>query len=405
MPQLRPWSSYFSLMAYGLMTILCFSSIAAATDETITDASPELFFVDTSPAFTWKIFADSDSFDIADVTTATIPIRIRSAAPDFSLSVLASGKVGMGIESPQTDLHVSSVFPFTSIRLEAAGFSIPYKWDLAGSDEGFALIDAIADEIPWSVQPGAPSNSLVVNSAGNVGFGLANPTAPIHVSKLAQAGTAEFLARFGISDDAVGSLAILNASAGDGLFIPKITARSTSQNAAVINEAIITNDVGASAAIVYNAAKGAGGPLVTRPLVTYRNNNIAKVTIAANGAISATSFNPVSSRALKHDIQDLDSEKAADALRQLTPVQFVYNDDESAEQRVGFIAEDVPEIVANKDRQSVPIMDVVALVTRVVKDHDRLHEQQQKTIDQQQKTIDGLMKRLEALESQASAGR
>src|SRR6185369_15118095 len=118
-----------------------------------------------------------------------------------------------------------------------------------------------------------------------------------------------------------------------------------SQNAALINETLITNDVGASPAIVYNAALGAGGPLVTRPLVVYRNNSVAKVTVHANGNVTATSFTNSSSRELKDTICDLTSDKAAAALRQLTPVEFVYKDDETADLRIGFIAEDVPDLI------------------------------------------------------------
>jgi uncharacterized coiled-coil protein SlyX len=283
-------------------------------------------------------------------------------------------------------------------------------WTVDGTDLGFDIHDNSSGSNAIHIIPGSIDNSICIGTAGNVGFGTGAPLAPIHVVKVGFASTAEIIARFGVTDDPIGALIISNSSAGDGLFIPKIVGRSASQNAALINEALITNDVGGSAAIVYNAAKNAGGPLVIRPLVVYRNNSVAKVTIAANGDVNATSFNPASSRTIKHDIVDLDSRKASDALRQLTPVEFVYNDDESAEKRVGFIAEDVPEIVANGDRQSVPIMDVVALVTRVVKDQQQtIGEQnmsiarQQVTNDQQQKTIDLLMKRLEALESQASA--
>src|SRR6185295_13282329 len=111
-----------------------------------------------------------------------------------------------------------------------------------------------------------------------------------------------------------------------------------------------------------------------------------------------------------------DSDKASTALRQLTPVEFVYKDDATAEPKVGFIAEDVPDIVAEPDRKSVPVMDVVALLTKVVKDQDRQIEEQKKTIEQlneqqqkahedqkkllerQRKTNEELMRRLEALE-------
>lgn len=252
---------------------------------------------------------------------------------------------------------------------------------------------------------------MLVDSTGNIGLGTV-PSAGLHLKKQAQASTAEIVARFEATDDPVGGLFIANSSAADGLFIPKITGRSASQNAALINEALITSDVGPSPAIVYNAAKGSGGALATRPLVVYRNNSVAKVTIAANGNVVGTSFVNSSSRELKDKINDLPSEKASAALRQLNPVEFVYKDDETADPRIGFIAEDVPDLIAEPDRKSVPVMDVVALVTRVVKDQQKTIDEQQKAMDKQKKFIDEqqkvnelLMKRLCELESQVAAKR
>jgi hypothetical protein len=363
---------------------------------------PRIEFDDTLGIQKWTVYGDSTGFGIHNVSTDHTPFRIQTGAPRNSLFIAFDGLVGLGTEAPEQHLHVfSSANPTMRFEQDNAEFAA-YTWDVGGNEGNFYVQDVTGgNTLPFIIRPGAPTSSLEIASSGNVGFGTSSPTAPIHVKKSAQAVTAEVLARFAVADDSTGSLVISNSSAGDGVFIPKITARSASQNAALINEALITNDVGGSPAIAYNAALGAGGPLVTRPLVVYRNNSVAKVTIAANGVVTATSFNPVSSRALKHDIKDLDSQKASDALRQLTPVQFVYNDDESAEERVGFIAEDVPEIVANADRQSVPIMDVVALVTRVVKDQQQTIDEQRKVNDEQKKTIDLLMKRLEALESQA----
>lgn len=350
-----------------------------------------------SPPYQWTMKGNDQNYSVNDATGANTPFQILSGCPSNTLS-LFNGGVAIGATYPEQKLHIRD----GGVRFEDT--NVFQKWDLFADATAFELVDFTnASHIPFSVLPGAPHRSLFINSNGNIGLGTGTPTAGLHLVKAAQATTAEILARFETTDDSIGGLFIANNSAGDGLFVPKITGRSASQNAALINEAIITNDVALSPAIVYNAAKGAGGALVTRPLVVYRNNSVAKVTIAANGDVFANGFNPVSSRTLKHDIKDLGSQKASDALRQLTPVEFVYNDDETAEERVGFIAEDVPEIVANKDRQSVPIMDVVALVTRVVKDQQQAIDEQKMSIAQQQKTIVELMKRLEALEGQASA--
>ena len=52
-------------------------------------------------------------------------------------------------------------------------------------------------------------------------------------------------------------------------------------------------------------------------------------------------------------------------MTRLEPVTFNYKQD-LGEQYVGFIAEDVPEIVASADRTGLSAMDIVAVLTRVL---------------------------------------
>ena len=59
--------------------------------------------------------------------------------------------------------------------------------------------------------------------------------------------------------------------------------------------------------------------------------------------------------------------------------KFYYKADREDE-HLGFIAEDVPELVATKDRKGLSAMDIVALLTKVVQ--------------QQNKEIEGLKGRL-----------
>jgi len=72
-----------------------------------------------------------------------------------------------------------------------------------------------------------------------------------------------------------------------------------------------------------------------------------------------------SSRERKKNIEALEIDDALAALASLEPVQFNYKSDDS-ETYLGFIAEDVPEIVASNDRMSLSPMDIVAVLTRVI---------------------------------------
>jgi hypothetical protein len=88
-----------------------------------------------------------------------------------------------------------------------------------------------------------------------------------------------------------------------------------------------------------------------------------------------------SSRERKENIASLSIEEALAALAQLEPVQFNYRNDD-AETYVGFIAEDVPELVANKDRTSLSPMDIVAVLTRVIQAQQaRIEELEQRMAD------------------------
>ena len=73
------------------------------------------------------------------------------------------------------------------------------------------------------------------------------------------------------------------------------------------------------------------------------------------------------------------------ALEGLEPVKYNYIDDKE-EARVGFIAEDVPELVAKNGRKSLGTLDIIAVLTKVV-------QEQQKTITELKKKITELEKK------------
>lgn len=372
-------------------------------DETLVlqGQNPRLTFDDNSgtPQM-WDLYGDHTGLDVIDSTAGTAPFHLDPGALDNSLVILSNGKVGFGTSNPLMSLHVATSGLFPTLRLETTG-AAPRVWDLSAHAQGFDLLDVNnSNAIPFSVQAGAPTNSLYVASNGRVGLGTSVPTALFHAQKSAEAGVAETLVRFNIADDPIGRLDIVNASSTDGTFIPRILGRGGSQVAALITDGLITTDAGTNPVIAYNAAKISGGGISTRPLVVYRNNNVAKVTVAANGNITATAFIAASSRTLKDKIVDLDSQTAQEALRQLSPVEYVYKDDATADRRIGFIAEDVPEIVAEPERKSVPVMDIVALVTKVVKDQQQTIEELKKSNTEQTRLNLELMNRISQLERQ-----
>jgi len=293
--------------------------------------------------------------------------------------------------------------PTLQLQQTTGGGFPAYQWDLGGNEIGLFFNDVTSNTFPFGVEGGAPDDTLRVAATGNVGIGTFAPASPLHVLVPFLNSGAEQVARFEIADDSVGRLLINNNSSSNNVFHPRIQGLATSQATPLSFEGVIDTDAGQNPCISFNAVRSIGGGVVNRPLVVFRNNVTVRARLAANGDFFATSFSPLSTRTRKENITELASRVASEALDRLTPVEYVYKDDESREPRLGFIAEDVPDLVANADRQSVPIMDVLALVTRVVKDQHATIRTQQETIDGQEtairrhtSTIDEQQRRIES---------
>jgi cytoskeletal protein CcmA (bactofilin family) len=96
-------------------------------------------------------------------------------------------------------------------------------------------------------------------------------------------------------------------------------------------------------------------------------------------------FAQSSSKELKENIGLLCLQEAAQILAGLNPVKFNYKTDSDQHQNIGFIAEDVPELLATSDRKGVSIMDIVGVLTKV--------------LQEQQKTILELAEKVKSLEA------
>jgi hypothetical protein len=118
-------------------------------------------------------------------------------------------------------------------------------------------------------------------------------------------------------------------------------------------------------------------------------NPIHPLQMASGAHVTAGGvWTDASSREGKDDIRSLTADEARTTLAALEPVKFAYKAD-PAERHVGFVAEDVPDLVARNDRKSLSPMDIVAVLTRVVQE--------------QQQRIEELTAKLAALE--AARGR
>ena len=101
-------------------------------------------------------------------------------------------------------------------------------------------------------------------------------------------------------------------------------------------------------------------------------NPLYPLEMAGGAYTNGSSWIDASSREYKENIELLGTEEALEAIKELNPVKYAYKTDQT-EKRVGFISEEVPELVSMKDRKGLSPMDIIAVLTKVV-------QEQQKTI-------------------------
>ena len=113
---------------------------------------------------------------------------------------------------------------------------------------------------------------------------------------------------------------------------------------------------------------GSGGPEMLLKNSTTDHTNV--VLELGNGAWCDGTWHSGCSRTLKKNIKPLGSAEALQAFKQLEPVTYVYKA-QPEDPKVGFIAEDMPDLVADPGKKSVSSTDIVALLTKVVQEQQK----------------------------------
>ncbi|OEG74519.1 hypothetical protein BEL05_18965 [Shewanella colwelliana] len=151
-------------------------------------------FQDTSnsasfPSNDWQITANDSSnggankFSIDDIDGGRTPFTLEAGAPSHSLYVDDGGRIGLGTNAPVVNVHVKEGNTPT-MRLEQDGSSgfTPQTWDVAGNETNFFVRDATnGSKLPFKIRPGAPTNSLYIDTDGDIGLGDATPDAALDI--------------------------------------------------------------------------------------------------------------------------------------------------------------------------------------------------------------------------------
>lgn len=384
-------------------------------------------FDDTSnsasfPSNDWQITANDSSnggankFSIDDITAGRTPFTIEASAPAHSLYVDDGGRIGLGTSTPVVDVHVKSGNTPT-LRLEqdgSSGFG-PQTWDVAGNETNFFVRDASnGSTLPFRIFPGAPSDSISIAADGDVGIGTTSPVGRFDVKSSDNSKTL-----LSITDS--GKLAINSNNSGE-FFEVEANINLTSAPSEHVMIGLNTTDENYTGTLAFqtngtdlwmlssrNKNTWPSGSSADRlsffngsaseVLTIHQNGSLfigdngSNINNNTNNAIDTVSgahltaggvWTNASSRDLKEKIVSLSGNVAMKTLKSLTPVTYMYKA-EPGETYVGFIAEDVPSVVAANDRKSLASMDIVAVLTKVLQMQDREIEKLNSRLDNLEK--------------------
>jgi hypothetical protein len=230
---------------------------------------------------------------------------------------------------------------------------------VGGNETSFFVRDGThAARLPFRIEPETPTSTLCLKADGKVGIGTWSPSEMVEIEE-------------------------------------------TGANVKLL----LDRTDGATAVFTAASTQTHIGSVSNHEFRLYVNNswvlrlNTDESLDMSNGAeCDATGhWNNASSREYKENIKNLTIDEAANTLNGLEPVKFNYKTDKTKEY-VGFIAEDVPELVATKSRKTLGSLDIIAVLTKVVQEQQKMLQDQKESYREQQKIISDLQKRIAELE-------
>ena len=246
-------------------------------------------------------------------------------------------------------------------RYLLAGIGVAFFWMcsvLYGADTELTLEDSTSNS-GFSVKDSSGNTIMRVVGDGNVGIGTMSPATKLHVGGGLPASPAgDGIIRVGTSN-----------GAGTGF---REWDFGTSRITGLEDNFFIRDLQMLAPSLVIKAGSGNVGIGTTNPIHPLHMGSGAHVTAAGV-------WTNASSREYKDNIRDLTVNEAMATLAALRPSRFNYKVDKDDEY-VGFIAEDVPELVATKDRKGLAPMDITAVLTKVVQEQQRMLQTQNEAI-------------------------
>lgn len=149
-------------------------------------------------AQTWDVAGNEANFFVRDVTGGSrLSFRIRPGAPTSSIDIAASGKVGMGTASPQSNLDVRGANAHVLAGNNATDFIGLAQTGYGASNGTEHMFLAVQTGLTFL---GSVSNTnlafltnntvrMTLDTTGRLGIGTASPTAQLHIANGASFST------------------------------------------------------------------------------------------------------------------------------------------------------------------------------------------------------------------------
>jgi len=221
--------------------------------------------------------------------------------------------------------------------------------------------------------PTSPATTATLGGGGNFRFARNTQSAPERVETGDRIGFFVFAGYDGINFlDTSGLTVKVDGAVSTGIVPTKIVFETLPTGFPRLERMVIAS----SGNVGIGGDTGSGIPEPTQPL------QMGSGAFVSTGGV----WTNASSREYKENIKTLTNEEADQALDGLNPVKFNYKIDKD-DRHVGFIAEDVPELVATKDRKGLSPMDIVAVLTRVVQEQKNTIAELSKKVDAMQQEI------------------
>jgi hypothetical protein len=334
-----------------------------------------LGFFDTStsvgfPTTDWRITINDDDADgvqqyfaIDNADTGARILRLDAGAPANSLFVDAVGRLGVGTSTPGKELHaMSRDTPGLRLQQDPAGGNGAMTWDVAGNEANFFVRDTSGGSLlSFRIMPGAPTNTLALAATGNVGIGIQNGTAPLHVWR----------------NDGSARLRVEEAS---GTAAPRTLLELVNNGPAVLQFS--------------DTAAGGGWNLGGDATLTLARIGAAtpQFALAPNGDLTITgTLSQGSSRLLKTAIESVDAPAILARVLELPVFEWSYKDRPASERHVGPMAEDFHAAFGlGADAARLAPSDVAGVALVAVQELAQQVEQRKRDIAEIRARIDAL---------------